>query len=234
MYRRTFSKLHHRPLVKFGPSSTYSLGVLGTRVRKRAFQSSHSVNAIDRRGARLRTSKKARSQAGNFQHTRNTRRQLDTKDIIVDNLQATLEAHRATNRATVVRRLYSEVQSTIGIYRPPLDDARCQKQEPEHEAANTRPVKGDWEIQRDRGELWPANSPQGQRSRTKWHEKGGNAAEKDNGGYVAKNFRPQGYWQIKFGEDMQRPWLAHMDGHDGDGLMRWVLRVLHHSLLALC
>lgn len=239
MYHRTFPKLHHRPAAEFIASSPCSIGFLGTPVRKRATQCSLSVNAVDQRAIFSKSSEKARSQVSDFQHRiHTTTRQLDTKDIIIDDLQATLEAHRTTNRAAILRKINTEVQPVASIYRPPLDKLLAQNEELEYEAANTSSVKGKWQIKRDKARFWPADSVQCQRLREERHERGSKTAEQDDGEYVARNFRPQGYWQIRFGEDMQRPWLAHMNGHDGDGLTRWVLRVLQpfvaYPLLTVC
>ena len=164
-------------------------------MRKGATQCSLHVSAIDQRAISLKSLEgediAARPEVRDLHHTGYKReRRLDTKDIFVDDLQATLEAHRATNRAAVIRRFPTEDPPTAndGIYRPPLDQPRARHEEAER--------------------------------------------KEDFGEYIGRNIRPQVFWHTRSGRDIQRPWLAHIDGHDGDGLARLVQRV--HLLLTTC
>ena len=242
MYRRAFPKLHHRQAAESTLSFICPLGLLGTRVPKPATQCSLSINRIDQRAIASKSSEKdtaAGFHADDLQHTiTTTTRQLDTKDIIIDDLQATLEAHRATNRAAVLRNIATEVPQTTlsdaGIYRPLLNRPLAHDAEPEHETADPRPVKEQGQVKKGGAGLWPADSVQGQRIDQGQHGKGGKFGGEDDGEYTGRNFRPQGYWHFRFLRDMERPWLAHMDGCDGDGLARWVQRphafVAYHLL----
>ena len=220
MYRRAFPKLHRRR------AATCPIGFLASPRQKRATHSSPSDNAVEGKDTA------PASPVGDLQHTifaATRQSELDTKDIIIDDLQATLEAHRATNRASVVRKTIGDVPeiapSDSGICRPPLTQPLDHNVEPEHEAADAEPVKEVSQFRKLGARLWPADSIQGQRVREEQLQNGRKAAEEYDGEYVGTNFRPQGYWRVRSARDYQRPWLAHIEGHDGDGLARWVSQV---------
>ncbi|KAA6414265.1 MAG: hypothetical protein FRX48_02628 [Lasallia pustulata] len=212
MYRRAFPKLHHRR------AATCPIGFLASSRQKRATHCSPSDTAVEQSAILSKRSGKDTAPASPVGVG------FATKDIIIDDLQATLEAHRATNRASVVRTIIRDVPETAplesGIYRPPLTQPLDHNVELEHEAAGAEPVKEVSQFKKLGASLWPADSIQGQRVLKEQLQKGCNTWEENDGEYIGTNFRPQGYWHVRFARDYQRPWLAHIEGHDGDGLAR--------------
>lgn len=200
MYLRAFPKPHHCQAAGPNLGLTLTVGLLGSRVCKGATPCLLPFSAINQRAISLNSSEKdiaANPKVRDLHHTTYKRkRHLDTKDIFTDDLQATLEAHRATNRAAVIRTFPTKVSPTVlldsGIYKPPLD--------------------------------YPLDQPLARQEKPE--------QKVDDGEYVGKNIRPQVFWQIRSSRDIQRPWLAHLDGHDGDGLARSVQRV--RFLLTTC
>lgn len=202
MYLRAFPKPHQCQAAEPNLGLTLAVGLLGSRVCKGATQCSLPFSAINQRAISSNSLEKdiaASPGVRDLHHTKYKRkreRNLDTKDIFTDDLQATLEAHRATNRAAVIRTFPTKVSPTVlldsGIYKPPLnyelDQPLARHEQPEQKV--------------------------------------------DGGEYVGKNIRPQVFWQISSSRDIQRPWLAHLDGHDGDGLARLVQGI--RLLLTTC
>lgn len=147
-------------------------------------------------------------------------RKEDTKDVIVEDLSATLEAHRASNRAAVIRKI--EVQGSLspGIYRRlSLDKGDGGSQnEMIHEA--TEEAKED-----EPPQMWPADSVQAK-------ERYGNTGSigffkrTDPLEYTGVAQWPKQPWKINHSSKdmpMQRPWLVYMGATNEDYLERFVL-----------
>ena len=147
----------------------------------------------------------------------------DAKDIIVDDLPATLEAHRASNRAPSIR----EVKTTVirGLGKRPLfleqgNDGDCGAEKiPEeiHEGKEGKLTP-----------MWPLDSVQAKAKYgeigCKTYYKKGDALE-----YTGAVAWPQGFWKKtrSFNDTqdtpMKRPWLAYMRTTGEDNLERSVM-----------
>ena len=141
----------------------------------------------------------------------------DAKDIIVDDLTATLEAHRASNRALSIREVKNAVNRRLG--KRPFDGDSGAKKIPE-------------EIHEEKEEkltpMWPLDSVQAKakygKIACKTYYKKGDALE-----YTGAVAWPQGPWKKtrSFNDTqntpMKRPWLAYMRTTGEDNLERSVL-----------
>ena len=149
------------------------------------------------------------------------RREKDTKDIIVDDLSATLEAHRASNRAAVIRKIrVQETDSKENFLRLLLDKGdRGGEVEEIHEVKE--------EAKKDEPhQMWPADSVQ---AKEIYGPTGfrGDLKETDSLEYTGAAQWPKQPWKInRSSQDipMQRPWLAYMGTTNEDYLERFVLK----------
>ena len=227
MYRRAIPKLSHHRAADPTYSLTCPIVSLGSPLRKRATRWSLSVNAIDHRAIVSQSSEKgtaARSPADDGQHTINTTtRLLDTKDIITDDLRATLEAHRATNRAAVIHKITTEAPATalhkLGFHRVPSDQPLAHNVEPEHGAANSGLPKEELQV----GRGWATRrSAHREQSPVRKVLHSWDTEPQEVGEYIGRIIHPRGYWKPRDGKDAERPWLAKMNFPDGDGIAQWV------------
>lgn len=169
---------------------------------------------------------------------RNTARDtnIDTKNIFADDLAATLEAHRAENRARVVRKVCSDVDKrSFGVYRPLIRNPGQQTSEgvaaeqtisvlrPDDESPLLNVTKVDLsenqgavlkERKTKRGQSWPTNSLQYKDAKGKRNKiKPDQPLE-----YEGKNLKPCDQWArnvlqpptTSAGIRLQAPWLAKM------------------------
>ena len=144
------------------------------------------------------------------------RNKKDAKNIVVDSLAATLEAHRASNRAAVIRDVKTE-----GLRKRPLfleqgndGDSGAKKI---HEEKESELIP-----------MWPLDSMQAKakygNKAYKTYYKKGSALE-----YTGAVVQPQGFWEQNpsFNDTqdppMRRPWLAYMRTTGEDNLERFVL-----------
>lgn len=143
------------------------------------------------------------------------RRELGAKDIIVDDLAATLEAHRASNRAAVIRKVKPRAIDPAGpILRPLLGMGvdGGSKVKKTHEGKEHEP-----------DQMWPADSVQ---AKERYGKSGSNVFVKktDPLEYTGVAQWPKQPWKIKQGfkdiMSMQRPWLAYMETTNEDYLER--------------
>ena len=143
-------------------------------------------------------------------------RERDTKDVIVEDLSATLEAHRASNRAAVIRKI--RVQDCQYL-RSSLDNSdRGSEVEMIHEAKEK--AKED-----EPPQMWPADSIQ---AKERYGVTGttGFFKKTDPLEYTGVAQWPKQPWKIKHSSKdmpMQRPWLAYMGTTNEDYLKRFVL-----------
>lgn len=161
----------------------------------------------------------------------------DTQDIHVNDLGATLRAHRATNRAKILRRVGAHSDPTVKhILERELNDytdhgqtsptentlqaAKERKQEkPVAEKLAFR-VKGN---RRKPWEFWPAGSIQHQQLvSSKQKEPTGSVLE-----YHARSINPAGVWKRPSEKACNnpylfRPWHRYLEEQGGDALQRWV------------
>ena len=163
----------------------------------------------------------------------------DAKNIIVDDLTATLEAHRASNRALVIRRT-PVIQPVIREIKNAVIDTRGLKKRPlsfEHDNNGDSGTKNIYEevheeIHQEKEEkfnpMWPLDSAQAKaeygEKRCKTYYKKGDALE-----YTGAVAWPQRPWKqersFKDTQDtpMKRPWLAYMKTTGDDNLEWFVL-----------
>lgn len=142
------------------------------------------------------------------------RRKKDAKDIIVDDLSATLEAHRASNRAAVIRKV--KLDSDGSIWRPLLgkySDGRSEAKKT-HERKEIEPPR-----------MWPADSVQA-KERYGSADSRGFVKSADPLEYTGVAQWPKKPWKINHSSEdmlMQRPWLVYMESTSEDYLERFVL-----------
>ena len=169
---------------------------------------------------------------------RNTARDtnINTKNIFADDLAATLEAHRAENRARVVRKVGSDVdERSFGIYRPLIRNPGQQTSEGVAAEQTTSVLRPDDESpllnvtkidlsknqgallkkrETKRGPSWPTNSLQYKNAKGKKNKiKHDQPLE-----YEGKNLKPCDQWArnvlqpptTSAGIRLQAPWLAKM------------------------
>ena len=155
----------------------------------------------------------------------------DAKNIIVDDLPATLEAHRASNRALVNRRtpvikpVIREIKSKL------IDTRRLRERSLSFEQGNDGD-SGTKNIHEEKEEkfnpMWPLDSAQAKaeygEKRCKTYYEKGDALE-----YTGAVVWPQRAWKqersFRDTQDtpMKRPWLAYMKTTGDDNLERFVL-----------
>lgn len=145
-----------------------------------------------------------------------TRNERDAKDIIVDDLSATLEAHRALNRAAVIRKTETDGATSLPFKRLLLqkDSGRGSK------------VKEISAHKRLRiCQLWPADSVQAKKlyGRTGTNGFVQKGVELD---YIGTAISPERPWNIDPGlkhPQLERPWLAYIKNTSDDKLEQFVL-----------
>ncbi len=180
-------------------------------------------------------------------HAREVGRRLVTvKDVVIDDLSATLEAHRASNRASVIRKIHLPPDTSEFFFRPTIDGRHEVKEVGNERLPEGRvPAKdgfkrcldGDQAGKTPEGDvaamrIWPADSTQAQRAGggKGWKRvrlRTGNNFVKSTGvlEYTGKSLRPAQAWANSTVGIFQRPWLAYMEEHSGDGLKRYVVTV---------
>lgn len=144
------------------------------------------------------------------------RREEDTKDIIVDDLSATLEAHRTSNRAAVIRKIKLRKNTNETFLRPLLGkgcngDSEVKKT---HEGREDEPHQ-----------IWPADSVQAKERYGKTGSRGF-VKKTDPLEYTGVAQWPKPPWKINQSSkdmSMQRPWLAYMKTLNEDYCERSVL-----------
>ena len=144
----------------------------------------------------------------------------DAKDIIVDDLSATLEAHRASNRVAVIRKV------KITAVDAPPPPPRFQRLLPERDGDDGSEVNKAHEEEKKyiRCQTWPADSVQAKDMDKKKGNRG--FVKKGVLEYSAVAHTPQGPWRIRApfkGIQIQRPWLAYVKTTGEDKLQKFVL-----------
>ena len=149
----------------------------------------------------------------------------DAKDVIVDDLDATLEAHRSSNRAAIIRQVKTTAIITTRLRERPFSLDQGSD-------GDSAAEKVHEEIQEEKDgtlmPMWPLDSVQARamygEKRCKTYYKKGDVLE-----YNGAVIRCQGHWKQKpsFQDiqdtPMKRPWLAYMKTTGGDNLERFVL-----------
>lgn len=143
------------------------------------------------------------------------RREEDAKDIIIDDLSATLEAHRASNRA-VVRKVETRAMDST-IKRPLLDKSG----DGGSQVKQTHEGKEDGLHQ-----MWPAYSVQ---AKERYRKTGSTSFVKwaDSLEYTGATQWAKRPWEISQSSKnmtMQRPWLSYMGTTNEDHRERFVLK----------
>ena len=143
----------------------------------------------------------------------------DAKDVNIDDLSATLEAHRASNRAAVIRKIELDANEIRRHYKRPVLE---QDSDGRSEVKNTHKEKED-----ETHQMWPADSLQ---AKEKYGKTGCRGFVKKNDPLeysgtvqwlkepwiIPKNCK---YMQLQ----LQRPWLAYIETMGEDALERFVL-----------
>ncbi|KAL8852238.1 MAG: hypothetical protein Q9221_002840 [Calogaya cf. arnoldii] len=170
----------------------------------------------------------------------------DSRDIYIDDLDATLEAHRATNRTKIIRHVKAPpdptvkdlvlVQSAIDLSAPPSDSSRtCHSVTSTTQIPATTPrgngvskvgiaeAPSASTLEKDNAlkpwEYWPAGTIQ--------HSKLFQGRKKAPKGlvqeYRPRAFVPDGKWSLQSKGNVDyvsRPWLRHLDEPEDDALRR--------------
>ena len=145
------------------------------------------------------------------------RREKDRKNIIVDDLSATLEAHRASNRAAVIRKIqYGTSDLAPPFLRLSLGESGNGGNEAKktHEASENKPHQ-----------TWPADSVQAKERYGKTGSRGF-VKKADPLEYTGVAQWPKQPWKINHSSGdmpMQRPWLAYTETMNEDYRERYVL-----------
>jgi len=149
------------------------------------------------------------------------RRQNHDADVIVGDLRATLEAHRATNMASIIRNVASTDESPRDFKRPTIhygsDDTRgaeSMEKEPRHGFDG---IGRKAKIQHR-----PVSVRQRRLSIMNADQQMLSLGEERVRDYEERYFRPVGHWcpVDRTLEGTGLPWLDHLDGESGDGLSR--------------
>ena len=145
----------------------------------------------------------------------------DAKDIFVDDLTATLEAHRASNRATVVRKIDNHGIASPFKY-PIAKPHKDGKKDGQNKVKKELKIK---KVKVNPLQMWPADSVQAKSE----HGKKGSIDVVRKSQPLEYNGSIQGLkkpWKIShvyMDMDRQRPWLAYMENEGGDARERFVL-----------
>lgn len=174
------------------------------------------------------------------------RRTVVAQDVVIDDLSATLEAHRASNRASVIRKIDAPSSIPPLFLRPSIDGRHEGKEVPSKDLTEGRKLVKDSPksgVDGDQAEqtqeeheagvrIWPADSLQaqegyGRRGRKRVPRKVGNDFVKSRGvlEYTGVPFLPTQSWDYGSSSTavLQRPWLAYMEESSGDHLARLVV-----------
>ena len=174
--------------------------------------------------------------SGSFTHPAAYRLE-DIQDIYINDLDATLEAHRAANKAKIIRRVKASTDPTVKhlILPKPVDDANLTipqsnrnttksdgRREKGNYAAGKATVKVNDSLLKP-WEYWPVGSIQ-RRERFPAEQVARKGAVLE---YHARAMNPVGLWKRPSTRasrsDFFRPWLGHLDETGGDALQRCCL-----------
>ena len=150
------------------------------------------------------------------------RRTVDSKRVNVDNLSETLEAHRAHNRASIIRKIKLPHEPYYQVYRPLFQSSRnsdegrvkngkLESRQEESESGIRLESSADRE---------PNDPPTGHKNKKTESSK---TLE-----YVGKALDPIGTWRLHTEPEsesesvLQRPWLAYLKDSSGDRFLRFV------------
>lgn len=139
----------------------------------------------------------------------------DDRDIVVDDLFATLEAHRATNRAKTIRKVGNDIPAEVLAYNGWYSLALTQNDIAQDgkrtiDTVAEAPVVGS------------LNAPDGQHVRQQ-KQKAGRSGNNIPLEYQGLSIKPQPPWAPYSRSNLQRPWLTHLKEHEGHGRTRYVL-----------
>lgn len=174
------------------------------------------------------------------------RRPVAAQDVVIDDLSATLEAHRASNRASVIRKIDAPSSIPSFFLRPSIDGKRGIKgvpsEVPREDLDEGRAlaqhifksrVDGDQAEETQSAHeagirKWPADSLQAQEGHGKRvRRKASNDFVKSSGvlEYIGVPFLPTQSWDYVSSSTarLQRPWLAYLEGNSGDHFERSVV-----------
>lgn len=173
------------------------------------------------------------------------RRPADTQNIVIDDLSATLEAHRAHNRASVIRKLDATSDKPQLFLRPSVDrhdegEGGAGERLTEGSTFDQDGMKSGLDGERiERAEsdniagakIWPADSVQAQAGYSMQGRRGLRSSRRidyaqstDILEYTGVPFPPRGSWSFEASSTplLTRPWMAYMEQSSKDNLERSV------------
>lgn len=177
------------------------------------------------------------------------RRPVDTQAVIVDDLPGTLEAHRARNRASVIRKIIpnATTQTSNPFLRLSLEQSHHNGGGVSEVSATSHAPKGDHSQDDESNDrtnqtvkevkdkvdmpIWPADSIQferkyGPRARNRGRTAARNNFMKSDESleYTGMPLSLTGSWHLKTkpAQTFQRPWLTYVKDSNGDSLNRFV------------
>ncbi len=174
------------------------------------------------------------------------RRPGDTQGVITSDLPATLEAHRARNRASVIRRIDAPSKTPRSIHRPPIEtshnDGKGSSGPPTRSRAlssndgkgNVKSIKVKQKLEEAKASMpmWPADSTQfitrygdGKKKGIRMTRTGKYVKSNEVLEYTGTPLSPNRSWswRANVAPLLQRPWLAYMEESSGDKTKRFVI-----------
>ena len=155
------------------------------------------------------------------------RRPVDSKRVNVDNLSETLEAHRAHNRASIIRKIKLPHEPYYQVYRPLFQSSRNsdegrvkngkgESRQEESESGIRLGSSDRVQDQRNGADREQNDSPPGHKNKKTEPSK---TLE-----YVGKALDPIGTWRLNTESKsiLQRPWLAYLKDSSSDRFLRFV------------
>lgn len=146
-------------------------------------------------------------------------RQNHDADVIVHDLRATLDAHRSTNRASVIRPVTTDATSLPLFMRPEIENLT-----PRYPKAQVIADRID-SVHRQHGKVPQKIRTVAQHQLSKQlmqidtHSMSGRG--KEIGKYTGVSPCPAGPWSLQ-GTDVERPWLEYHQEDKGDDYSRYV------------
>ena len=155
---------------------------------------------------------------------------ISTKDVIAHDLTATLEAHRASNRAAFTQKNSPPIRKLrSGPIGTELEDGPVLEQDSDGGRESQKINQGkEGEPFQGRLRLWPLDSVQAQRQYRKKNRPVKEFAKNAVLEYTAVAFDNKGSWRIVYhnqNSKFRHPWMNYVKTADRDNLEQFVLEI---------
>lgn len=217
----------HRDAVCLRTCQHARLGIAPYRRNPRLLSNASVENQVDDKGHVI-----VNPSTWDEEHGRAVRRRpVDSKDVILDDLSATLEAHRSRNSASVIRKMDTPSPFSIPFQRLSVGRLAIDREEERRrDLLDSDPNRNGPKRKTVELQLWPADSVQAQegykvggRKRLRIRRVG--ISDKSvNLEYTGVPLHPTHSWTLKVDSLplLQRPWLAYLEKKSEDNLERYV------------